>query len=178
MKRIIILILLISTGCSSIRIKDVNKEEGFSLSKYKTFGFFDVDTSGDGLGANYTTNLDLLRKAISKQFETKGLTMATENPDLMVNIGVVVSKEVQTRETSFTNPADRTAYMGQRNYSWKAQEVVVGAYKQGSITVDLVDRATSRLVWQGTAESVVPEKEKNVPPLIEEGMTRLLQDIK
>ncbi|MFZ2905565.1 MAG: DUF4136 domain-containing protein [Cyclobacteriaceae bacterium] len=178
MKRIITLFLIISVGCSSVRIKDVNKEEGFSLSNYKTFGFFQVDASGDAIGPNYTGNLDLLKKAITNELEAKGLTSAVENPDLMVNIGIVISKEVQTRETSFTNPGDRMAYMGQRNYSWHAQEVVVGTYKQGSVSVHLVDRAAGKLVWQATAESVVPEKEKNVPPLIEEGMKSLFAKLK
>ena len=177
MKRIIILLLVISTSCGSIKIKDVDKEEGFSISNYKTFGFFQVDASGDGIGPNYTTNLDLLKKAIASQLEAKGLKPVSENPDLMVNIGIVVTQEIQTRETSFTNPGDRMAYMGQRNYSWHAQEVVVGTYKQGSVSVHLVDRTTSRLVWQGTVEGIVPEKEKNVPPLIESGMQTLFEKL-
>jgi ethanolamine utilization microcompartment shell protein EutS len=68
--------------------------------------------------------------------------------------------------------------MGQRNYSWQSQEVVIGTYKQGSVTVDLVDRATGKLVCQGTAESVVPSNEKKVPTLIEEGIRMLFAKLK
>jgi len=178
MKKVFILILLASVGCSSVRIKDVDKEEGFAISNYKTFGFFQVDAKGDAIGPNYSANLDLLKTAITRELEAKGLSSVSENPDLMVNIGIAISKEVQTRETSFTNPGDRMAYMGQRNYSWHAQEVVVGTYKQGSVSVHLVDRSAGKLVWQATAESVVPEKEKNVPPLIEEGMKSLFAKLK
>ncbi|HEU5289672.1 MAG TPA: DUF4136 domain-containing protein, partial [Cyclobacteriaceae bacterium] len=165
-------------GCSGVTIKNVQQADNFALSKYKTFGFFNVDASGDALGKNYSTNLDLLKKAIIKQFEAKGLSFASENPDIMTNIGIVVSKEVQTRETSFSDPGDRTAYMGQRNYSWHSQEVVVGTYKQGSVTLDLVDRESGKLVWQGTATSVVPENQKNVPAVIENAMTLLFQKLK
>lgn len=178
MKKLIFLITVLSFGCSGVTIKNVQKADAFALSKYKTFGFFDVDASGDALGANYSTNLELLKKAIIKQFEAKGLSFAGDNPDIKVNIGIVVSSEVQTRETSFTNPADRMAYMGQRNYSWHTSEVVVGTYKQGSVTLDLVERESGKLVWQGTATSVVPEKEKNVPALIEEGMAMLFEKLK
>lgn len=178
MKRLIILLTIISISCSSLRIKDIKQEDGFALSKYKTFSFFQVDASGDGLGPNYSTHLDLLKKAITRQLEAKGVTTVSENPDLMVNIGIVVKQEVKTRETSFTNPGDRMAYMGQRNYSWHSEEVVTGMYKRGSVSVHLVERSSSRLVWEGTAESIVPEKEKNVPPLIEEGMAQLFEKIK
>ena len=164
-------------ACSSIRIENVNQAENFALSKYKTFDFFEVDASGDGIGSDYSANLELLKKAITKQFTAKGLTPA-DTPDVLVNIGIVVSQDVQTRETSFANPGDRTAYMGQRNYSWQSQEVVIGTYKQGSVTVDLVDRATGKLVWQGTAESVVPSNEKKVPTLIEEGIRMLFAKLK
>jgi len=178
MRKLIIFLTILLFGCSGVNIKNIQHADNFILSKYKTFGFYSVDASGDALGQNYSANLDLLKKSITKQFETKGLSFASDNPDIMVNIGIVVSKEVQTRETSFSDPIDRTAYMGQRNYSWKSQEVVVGTYKQGSVTLDLVDRQAGKLVWQGTATSVVPENEKNVPALIEEGMTKLFLKLK
>ena len=178
MKNLIILISFFLVACSSVNVKNVTQADNFTLSKYKTFGFFDVDASGDGVGSDYASNLELLKKAITKQFAAKGISPASDSPDLMVNIGIVVSQEVQTRETSFANAGDRTAYMGQRNYSWQSQEVVIGTYKQGSVTVDLVDRGTGKLVWQGTAESVVPSNQKKVPTLIEEGMRMLFAKLK
>lgn len=178
MKKLFIFLCILVFGCSSVRIKGVQQADGFTLSKYKTFGFFQVDAKGDAIGPNYNTNLELLKKAIAKQMEAKGLSQTSENPELMVNIGIVISEEVQTRQTDFSNPADRAAYMGQRNYSWQSQTVEVGRYREGTVTLDFVDRASNKLVWQGSAESVVPEKEKNVPALIEEGMAALFAKIK
>lgn len=178
MKKIIGLILVIIVGaCSSVRIKDVQKETSFSIAKYKTFSFYEVNTGGDAIGPNQVNNLNLLREAINKQMEQKGLKLVADNPDLLVNIGIVVTQEVQTRETSFTNPADRTYYAGQRNYSWQSQEVEVGKYRDGSVTVHLVDRSANKLVWRGTAESVLPEKERNVPALIDEAMKSLFAKV-
>lgn len=178
MKKLIIFLSIILVGCSGVTIKNVHQADTFTVSKYKTFGFFNVDATGDALGKNYSSNLELLKKAITKQFETKGLSFATDNPGILVNIGIVISQEVQTRETDFRNPADRASYMGQRNYTWQSEEVVVGTYKQGSVTLDLVDRESGKLVWQGTATSVVPENQKNVPALIEDGMTKLFLKLK
>lgn len=179
MKNVVIFIFLISviSACSSVKIVGVNKTEGFSISKYKTFSFYEVNRGGDALGPNQEANLKLLKEAIVKQMSAKGVTMSGDNPELLVNIGIVVSSQVQTVETSLTNPADRTYYMGQRTYSWQAGEKAVGTYRQGTVTVHLVDPAANKLVWQGSADSVLPEKQKNIPALIEEGMAKLFKEV-
>ncbi len=178
MKKLLLLLTTITCACSSVSITGVHNANGFSIKNFKTFNFYDVDASGDGIGENYQNNLKLLKEAIEKQMKLKGISLSTSEPDLLVNIGIVISQEVQTRQTDFSNPADRTAYMGQRSYSWQSQTVVVGSYREGTVTLDLVDRVSNKLGWQGSAESVVPEKEKNIPALIEEGMAALFTKIK
>jgi hypothetical protein len=181
MKNFFILILLFFAACSGIHITGVQKADDFSISKYKTFSFYEINRSGDALapvGPNYESNLKLLMESITKQMAAKGLTPSGDKPDLLVNIGIVVAEKVQTRETSFANPADRTAYMGGRNYSWQAGEVEVGRYREGTVTVHLVDPAQNKLLWQGSAQSVVPEKQKNVPAVIEDAMTKLFATLK
>ena len=173
-KRISIVAVLFCVACSGVKISGVDRDPAFSISKYKTFGFHEIEASGDALAADIKPNLEIMKNSISKQLEAKGLTRTQTNPDLAVNIGVAVNTEAQTRETSLTNPGDRQMmYMGQRTYSWQSTEVVVGHYKDGSVKVDLVDRSANKLVWTGTAESVVPEKQKNVPAVIEDAMQRL-----
>lgn len=178
MKKVLAIFLLALVGCSSVNIKGVDKAEDFSLSKYKTFSFYEVNTGGDAIGPNAQENLKLIKEAIVRELGARGLSQSADNPDMLVNIGVVVTEETQTRETSFANPADRTYYMGQRTYSWQSQEVEVGKYREGSVTVHLVDRAANKLAWMGSAESVLPNKEKNVPSLIDEGMKALFAKIK
>lgn len=175
----ILVLGLIALGCSSVNIVDVDQEEGFDLSKYKTFAFYQSDASGDAIGENYRENLEKLKTAITKQMTLKGVTQSSNDPDLLINIGVVVVEKMQTRETNFSNPADRGVYISQRNYTWDSQEIPTGnKYKEGSITLDLVERVANKMVWQGTAESVLPGKDKNVPPLIEEAMEKLFAKLK
>jgi hypothetical protein len=177
MKKLIVLIFAFSLGCSSVNIKGVSKADGFSISNYKTFSFSEVISDGDAIGPNNKENLKLLKEAIEKEMSAKGVKMVSENPDLHVNIGIVVAEKVQTRETSLTTPGDRTAYMGQRNYHWESQEVEVGRYREGTVILHLVDQAKQKLVWQGAADSVLPEKQKNVPAVIEEAMKKLFEKI-
>ncbi len=177
MKKTLFFIIIFITACSSVKIIGVNKTDDFSISRYKAFSFYEVSTSGDAIGPNFQDNLKLIKEAIVKEMSAKGITMVADNPDLLVNIGIVVSEKVQTVETNFSNPLDRTAYMGTRNYHWEAGEKAVGTYREGTVTVHLVDRAASKLVWQGSADSVLPEKQKGVPALIEEAMKNLFAKV-
>lgn len=178
MKKISFFVFLVITGCSSVNIVGVDKAPDFTIANYKTFNFFEVNMGGDALGPDTDSKLKLLKEAISKQLVAKGLRQTTENPDLLINIGVLVDEKTQTRQTDFSNPADRTAYMNQRNYSWHSQEVEVGKYRQGTVTVHLVNRTANKLVWKGSADSVLPSKEKNIPALIDEGMAKLFKEVK
>lgn len=177
MKKMLFFLILIGTACSSVKIVGVSKADDFSIAKYKTFSFYEVNTGGDAIGPNSQANLKLIKEAIVKEMTAKGVTMVTDNPDLLVNIGIVVAEKVQTVETNFSNPADRTAYMGTRNYHWEAGQKVVGTYREGTVTIHLVDRTANNLVWQGSAGSVLPEKQKNIPALIEEAMKTLFAKV-
>lgn len=165
---------LLIMGCSSVRIKGIDRAADFSLSQYKTFSFFDIGASGDALGPKAQENAKLIMQAVSRQLNSRGLLYQEKGGELLVNIGVSVNEEVQTRETSFANPGDRMGYVGQRSYKWESTEVAVGTYRNGSVAIELVDAKANTLKWRGVAESVLPDKEKNIPALIEEAMAELI----
>ncbi|NEM98455.1 DUF4136 domain-containing protein [Pontibacter burrus] len=166
---------ILLAGCSSIRVLDTKADEGFRLSNYSTFDFYEVETGGDALEA-YAPQLDFLRQEIARQLEQRGLKQSSSDPELKINLGLVVASKVQTRETRYGS--DAPYYIGQRRYTWKSEEVVVNNYKQGTLSLHLVDNATNKLVWQGAAEGVLPEN--NTPKIqkrISEGVQKLLQQI-
>ena len=104
----------------------------------------------------------------------RGFASVAGNPDLLINIGILVENIVQTCETNWQTDG-RYAYMGQRNYSWKSQEVEVGRYSEGTATLHVVDAAKNSRLWKGSANGIVPEKEKNLPEAVETGMTELFK---
>jgi len=177
MRKFIVLVLYVLAACSSVKIKDVSKANDFAISSYKTFNFYTITNEGETNGPNYEKNLKLLKEAIVNEMGAKGVMLSSDDPGLLVNIGIVITEKVQTRETSLSMPGDRIAYMGQRNYHWQSQEVEVGRYREGTIIIDLVDPSKNELVWQGKAVSVVPEKQKNVPETIAEAMKKLFAEI-
>jgi hypothetical protein len=68
--------------------------------------------------------------------------------------------------------------VGQRNYSWKSEEVEVGRYKEGTVTVHLVDPNNNKLMWKGVVQGVVPSNKSNLSSTIQEGMEVLFSNLK
>jgi len=162
-------------ACTSARVKNTQAAPGFALSDYKTFNFYEVTTNGEPADAQYNNRIDILKTAIQQKLTTKGLTLSPSNPDLLVNIGVVTTNKVQTRQTNFREDAPR--YIGQRRYTWQSQEVVVDQYKQGAVTIDLVNPKTNAMVWQGSAEAVLPDKEANLEKTVADGVEKLFAEL-
>ena len=171
---IFILSFIVLSSCGSgIRVLDTEADSGFELSQYKTFDFFMLEGAGDTT-ENFVKNANLIKDSIRKKLQAKGLQPTSENPDLLVNIGIVVEEKVQTRQTTIQ---EAPRYMGQRNYSWKSQEVPVGKYKQGTVTVHLVEPTSKKMVWTGVAEGIVPSNEEKLQATIDDGIDRLFEKL-
>ncbi|ARS35864.1 DUF4136 domain-containing protein [Pontibacter actiniarum] len=169
------LLLAVVASCSPTRVLETDAAPGFHLSEYKTFDFYDIDASGDALQP-YSEQLEFLKQEITQRLEQRGLSRSSSNPDLKINLGVVVAEKVQTRETSILT--DPPYYMGQRRYSWQTREVEVGRYQQGTLSMHLVDNAQNELVWQGAAEGVLPDDNSaKVRKRISEGVQKLVEEL-
>jgi hypothetical protein len=166
-----VFVIAIGCACSGVRVLDTEADTGFRLGNYKTFDFFIVEGSGDTT-ENFDANAQLIMQAISRELQSRGLQPNGVKPDLLVNIGIVVREKVQTRET---NIREAPRYIGQRRYSWKSEQVEVGRYKEGTVTVDLVDRVENNLVWKGVVEGTIPTKKEKIEPTINKGVSELFE---
>ncbi len=134
------------------------------FENYKTFNFYEVEQPT-------SIYLDDLKKAIIDQLSSKGYAIS-DNPDLMINIGSTIEEKVQTRETDYRD----ISYMGQRNYSWQSEEVVVNKYKEGTVVLDFVDTQTDELVWQGIAAGTISGKKSEMISRINKGVEMLFEE--
>ena len=159
-------------ACSSgNKIIHSKVDKSANWTSYKTFRFLDTDASGDTLSADFHSRIGMLKDAISEELNKSGLTATDKNPDLLVNIGIVVKKETQTRTSDIRFDGPR--YMGQRNYSWKAEEIPVGVYRTGTAEIHLIDPKTNTLVWDGAIQGILPEKPAKIQQAINEGVAEL-----
>lgn len=168
------LFLVLLSACSSAKVLNTEKAEGADLATYKTFDFYKIEARGDTVSQQFNDRIQKLEDAIALKLQKFGYLLSKTNPDLLVNIGVVVKEKVQTRQTDFRTDAPR--YIGQRHYSWKSQQVEVGRYREGTVTVDLVDTKQNKLVWKGEVEDILPEKESKLDATIKKGVQKLFSN--
>ncbi|MGV3502424.1 MAG: DUF4136 domain-containing protein [Adhaeribacter sp.] len=171
----LILICLGLLGCTTVQVKNTEAGPGFALHHYQTFGFYEPDTQNIPAEQAYQDQVMLLQNAIRDALRAKGLAYEPAGPDLLVNIGVVTQEKVQTRQTDFRTDAPR--YIGQRRYSWHSEEVEVGRYQEGTVSVHLVDRQKNDLVWKGTATAVIPRQQARRQKTISTGINKLFESL-
>lgn len=174
--KILLLGLIWLVACTpAVRVLNTDSTPGFALINYKTFNFYEVTNESESTDADFTNRVNILKQGIQQELARKGLTLSQDNPDLLVNIGVVTREKVQTRQTDFRTDAPR--YIGQRRYSWKSQEVEVGRYREGTVTVHLVDREKNAMVWKGAAQAIIPKKEERLQKTVEAGVAKLFAQL-
>ncbi|MBN3583093.1 DUF4136 domain-containing protein [Algoriphagus aestuarii] len=173
-KTLAILLLFLSFSCTSslVTVED-DAYNNFDLTAYNTFGFMDIENTNPS-NPEFEKAINLLKQEIETSMEARGLSKS-ENPDLKVNLGLVVEEKVQTRTTSLAT--DPFMYTGQRNYTWQSEEVPVNTYKEGSVTLHLVDTKSNQAVWVGSIDRVVPKKEEKKAEAIKFAVAELFNNI-
>jgi len=158
MRPILSLLVLFSfLSCNAIRVLPVESAPGVNWQEKRTFEFYQVQASGDTITAQFANGISDLQQAIATELKQRGYEQSANRPDWLINIGIVVNTQVQTRQTDFrTDGAPR--YVGQRNYSWKSETVELGRYREGTVSVHIVDAARRELLWKGAVQGVIPDK--------------------
>ncbi|TXK48721.1 DUF4136 domain-containing protein [Pontibacter qinzhouensis] len=167
-------LMLVAAGCSPVRVVKTEAADNFRLAQYQTFNFYEMEASGNALAA-YRQQMTFIQEEMTRALEQRGLRQVDQDPDLRINLGVVVQEEVQTRETNLLT--DPPTYFGQRRYTWRSEEVEVGRYNEGTLSVDLVNNSRNELVWQGIAEAVVPKNAATLRERITKGVQKLVKRI-
>ena len=167
-------LVLFAAGCSSVKILPTDIGPDFLLSNYKSYDFFQIDAEIDPF-PEFDKRIGWIKEELKNQLELKGLNQTKENPDLLINIGIVIEEKIQTRETDFRTDAPR--YMGTRNYSWKSEEIEVRRYNKGTVTVDIISAENKVLEWQGVAQGVIVKKDEASKKNIAVGAQKMFENI-
>ena len=174
MKKLLAIFLIGSlAACSSVKVSNTESAANTDFSKFKTFDFYTLTATGDTSAKGFDERVAVLKSAISTELGKRGYTQ-NSHPDLLVNIGIQVDEKAQTRETDWRTDG-RYKYVGQRNYSWKSEEVVVGYYKEGTVTIHLVDATKNSMVWKGTVKDILPSKASKIEDLAKSAMKSLFE---
>jgi hypothetical protein len=150
----------------------VDKDPNANLSSYKTFAFFDkVSTDNAQYSSLVSTRL---KQGTRAQLERLGFTYAENEPDLRVNFFLKVVDKQRLRSTPSGYYSYRAGYYGTwGNYPY--MDTV--DYRDGTLSIDLVDAKRSQLIWQGVAEGEVSDESmKNPGPALDKIVTRIFSN--
>ena len=158
-------IIVSFAGCSTTSHIEVAK--GVDFSKYKTFGWL----NDSGVQAANRADNDIIdnniKNSISVELQKKNWMEADRQPDVWLDYNVMVEKGVR-RET---DPAYIYPYTGYYYNSWRNRmgyfynPAFFSGYrsynvpfKEGTLTVNMVDAKTNKLIWQGWAKGDITDK--------------------
>ena len=152
-------LMVFQVGTAQVQVS-YSKAENIDFTKFKTYQIYSLDVKNIPEFEPKKEGLNLLIVEINKQMTSRGYQKVKENPDLIINIGVVITNETQTRQTDFR---DAPRYIGQRNYHWQSEEIVVSRYIEGTVTLDIVSTEANEMIWQAVSSGILQKKrEKNL----------------
>ena len=145
----ILFIGLVFTGCSGISVRD-DYDPQTDFSGLKTYDWM-APLENSGVDA---INLERIKKSVNAQLKSKGLAVASENPDMRIAVQFGKKNKIQTHNTS-VGVGYRRGHM--------STGVATTQYEEGTLVLDFVDAKSDTLIWRGTARSNIrnlktPEK--------------------
>ena len=151
--------LLLLAGCSSGPTVRTDADPAADFSGYRTWGFYEPIA----MEANGYTSVtsEQVRAAVTREMAARGYAYDASAPDLKVNFQGLV----QDRTDVYTVPrTDWQYYYSYRSRTYVAvpvwyDQAQVSRYREGTLTIDLVDGQANRLVWTGSAIGRIPGKQ-------------------
>ena len=155
--------VILLASCASKPVIETDYDHTIDFSQYTTYGFFNpMGIENPNYSSIYGS---IFRAAISKEMESRGYKMS-DNPDLMINVSGRLQDK--TKVTTTSDPYMGGGYYGYRRGSYGAwggygygTQTHVSNYTEGTVNVDMVDRAMKRMVWEGVAVGRIDEKRTN-----------------
>jgi Domain of unknown function (DUF4136) len=165
------------SACASTPAIHRETNPDVSISSYKTFGFLSPLATDKFPYESLLTQH--LKDATRHMMESKGYVFSNGTPDLLFNFYVNIQNKQDVRATpgpAYVGYAG--GYYGYRSgyyrvYNTTTIETV--NYKQGTLTIDLIDSKQKVLAWTATAEGrVSSDALKNPGPAIDSLVTNMM----
>jgi hypothetical protein len=163
---LVVIAAIVLAGCGVQSY--VEKDPSVDLKNYKTFAWINEKGTKEENGKPYKDFKETyLMDLVTKELEKNGWREAKSNPDVLVDYDIMIENETR-RESDpvysrsmvryFYNPYTGrinsfyypSRYLGENSYTVP--------YKSGTITINIVDNESDKLVWQGWAETEVTRK--------------------
>lgn len=150
-------LLLLAACATGPRVRtDFDPEADFS--RYRSYAFFQPLAMEESGYTSYIT--ERIKTDVRREMEARGYVFDDKSPDLRVNFQGIVQEKTDVYSVPRTDFNYFYSYRARRYYGvpvWYDQ-TQVSQYREGTLTIDLVDAARNRLVWTGSAIGRVTQK--------------------
>ncbi len=156
-------------SCSSIKVtSDYDKEADFT--KYKTFEYYGWTEESDKILNRFQK--ERIEAAFGDEFAKRGLKYVKDGGDIVVSLFIVVDKKTST--TAYTNHYGTGGY-GYGGMGWyggygmgyggmgmgtSTTHYSENDYLEGTLVVDVFDKATKKMIWQSVGQKTLAENPK------------------
>lgn len=175
----VLICILFCMGCATFSVNyDFDPE--YDFARIKTYDWLPMPEKS----SMNEIALKRIKIAVNQQLQTRGLRMASENPDMLIAVRAGKEKRVDFEEWGYGYD-DRDYYHGSwfprrfpvdpggTDYFEYRRGVDTYEYEVGTLVVDFVDAKKKELVWRGTATGIMDPAKTSEQ--INEVIARLLE---
>jgi Domain of unknown function (DUF4136) len=160
---------LVLAGCASTPTVRSGSAPNADFNAFRTFSFVSP-LSTDRAGFHTLVSQQVVAST-RRELEVRGLEFVAnpEQADMLVNVHAQVAEQLRVRSTP--DPWVGTSYWNHRrgryqpwpgHSRWPApSRVEVDQFSEGRLSVDLVDRRSNTLVWEGVASQRLNQRTMN-----------------
>jgi len=153
MKKLVLLVLVAAlSACSTLKVSyDYDSQADFA--KYKTYAFTE-----EALKLPIEQlNRDRVLKAVETELTAKGFSKS-DTPDVLVDLHVKAEKKTEATATTSGTGIYGGRY-GRYGYGggFSTTQINYNDYIEGTLFIDVVDKTTEKIAWQGRATKTIAE---------------------
>jgi len=149
------------TACATGPSVRTDYDPTASLGQYRTWSFYKPLSMEQAGYSSWVS--ERIRDDVRREMEARGYRYVAEGGDLLVNF------QSSVRDRTAVWPVPRVDFGWVYSYRYNAfvsvpfwyDDAQVTRYREGVLTIDLVDAQRNRLVWSGSASA--PEASKRKP---------------
>lgn len=159
------IIAMANVGCGTTA--HIEKDDSVNFKKYKTYAW--VGEKEKTLKERHSNNLidKNVKSAVTKELRKNGWVESNSSPEVLIDYNILV--ETNTKEQSnpmysrpftryYYNPVSRritSLYYPSQMLGFDSYEI---PYKEGTLTIHMIDNTTNKLIWQGWATDEVSSR--------------------
>jgi hypothetical protein len=170
---LIITISIIAVSCGSTLKVTNDYDKTANFSNYKSFSIYRLKTSG----SVSQLNAERIVNSIKAEMIAKGYNYVESKGDLTINaITILKDKQAVSASTNYYGygglyrPYGYYAGMGMASTT----SVSTYNYKDGSLTIEMVDTKSTKMVWQGIGNKEIDGPSKDPDTAIRNGVNKIM----